>query len=621
MDLFPYAPRKYQTDIVELIRAAASNGDTVVMESGTGTGKTICSLTGMLEYSLNAGKKVVYITRTKSQQKQVISEAARISGIRRLVCIGVQGRSTSTCPFMRTDSELSAGTPEEMSHLCSDLKRRKTDGCPFYTEMDKDEVDRHLRYVTNNNPDPEQFIEYAGSNGRCPYELNKALLPYADIAVVPYAMLLMPNIRQHFLNWLNVTIEDVVVITDEAHNIPDYLREVMTIRFSEYGLRMTDKESSEYNNPEIHNGIAVSDLTDAVRQAMSEAMTEYLGEDDGLVPPFFLEESLMSLLGVSSVSLDRMYRALEDLGEIVVEKKRQMKKLPRSYMRSLGRFLQRWSMVDNDVHVKLITAPPNPSFESYCLDPYDAAEPFRSCHASVHMSGTLEPLDEYAEMLGLNAVCRTFPSPFDPANLLTLYTDDSSTRFEDMAYDPDNLGRLESHVVGTVTSVRRNSAVFFPSYSMMDTFINDGVTERIGKDMYYERRGTEQSELMDSIGKFRKAEDGVLFAVSGGRVSEGIDFPDKDLEMAVLVGIPYPKPNAKLSALVRYCDIRYGRGWDKAIRSPTLRKMRQAIGRIIRSETDRGAAVILDRRAATFAELNAHVCDNIPETISSFFGD
>ena len=51
---------------------------------------------------------------------------------------------------------------------------------------------------------------------------------------------------------------------------------------------------------------------------------------------------------------------------------------------------------------------------------------------------------------------------------------------------------------------------------------------------------------------------------------------------------------------------------------PASRKMRQSIGRLIRSETDRGVAVILDRRVASLG-LDAMLCSDIPSAVSAFF--
>ena len=620
--LFPYEPRGSQLEIVDFVKNEISKGSSVVFESGTGTGKTVCALSGVLETTLDNKRKVVYLTRTKSQQKQVIHECKAISKNRNIVCIAVQGRNESTCPFMKDDPELSTGTPEEMSRLCSELKKKKgMEGCPYYCEMSPEKIKEATDFLRTQHPNSEDMTAYAKKQGLCPYELMKLLLPYADVIVAPYPFIVMPSIRRHFLQWMNVCIEDIVIIVDEAHNIPDYLRETMTAKYTENALLMMEKESSKQGDPDLYNGIRAPDVAKVFMECMKEAAEEFLRGDDGLIPPYFLEEGMMSGLGLSSVSLGKIYRALVDIGETVAEKKRQNRKLPRSYMGSFGRFLQQWTASDDEMYVKLITAPPNASFESYCLDPSPAAEPFRECFASVHMSGTLQPLDNYTQMLDITARCESFPSPFNPSNLLTIYAEDSTTKYDEMLRDPGNMMRLKDHTVRIIRSVQKNSAVFFPSYSMMESFISDGIPELLERNVYYERQDQGQQELMEEIEKFRISENGVLFAVSGGRVSEGIDFPDRDLELSILVGIPYPRPCARIRALERYCDIRHGNGWEYAVRTPTVRKMRQTVGRLIRSGTDRGVAVILDRRTATIAELNARPSSDPATDVMNFFTD
>src|SRR5208282_639424 len=89
--------------------------------------------------------------------------------------------------------------------------------------------------------------------------------------------------------------------------------------------------------------------------------------------------------------------------------------------------------------------------------------------------------------------------------------------------------------------------------------------------------------------------------VAGGRLAEGIDYPDEELEAVVMVGIPYPKPTAKRTALRQFLDATTGRGWEYTVEAPAARAIVQACGRMIRSENDRGLAIILDKRAPTFA--------------------
>ena len=116
-----------------------------------------------------------------------------------------------------------------------------------------------------------------------------------------------------------------------------------------------------------------------------------------------------------------------------------------------------------------------------------------------------------------------------------------------------------------------------------------------------------QPDLMDLVSDFksRGVENGsgaTLFSVMGGRISEGMDFPAKQLEIAVIVGIPYPKPTARQRGLQKYYDIKFGKGWEYAVNAPAARKMLQSIGRLIRDEKDIGVAVILDKRAPRFKQ-------------------
>ena len=92
-----------------------------------------------------------------------------------------------------------------------------------------------------------------------------------------------------------------------------------------------------------------------------------------------------------------------------------------------------------------------------------------------------------------------------------------------------------------------------------------------------------------------------LLGVVGGRLSEGMDFPAEQLEVVVLLGLPFPRPTAYQRAFEHYCQLQFGAGWAYAVEVPTVRKVQQTIGRLIRSPEDSGVGIILDFRIARLA--------------------
>jgi DNA excision repair protein ERCC-2 len=323
-----------------------------------------------------------------------------------------------------------------------------------------------------------------------------------------------------------------------------------------------------------------------------------------------VEEELMYSFKWTSNKLEMAVANIAAHGEVIRENRRRAGRIPRSYLYAVGSFLALWMGVESDAYVKLIKDDGDgPRLEAYCMDPSLASEPLRRCHAGIHMSGTLAPLEEYRDSLGLSGPIsmRSFPPGFPPHNRLILFDGSVSMKYEERLMDADMFSGILAKAEAVCRATSRNTAVFFPSHDMLELSLARDFAGAVGRKVFIEERGLPQQELIETIDLFkeegRRGGDGaVLLSVIGGRVSEGIDFPDRELEVAVLVGIPYPKPTAKQKALQYYYDIKFGKGWDYTVKAPTARRMLQAIGRLIRSEHDRGVAVILDRRAAQFKE-------------------
>jgi Rad3-related DNA helicase len=525
-------------------------------------------------------------------------------------------------------------------------------------------------------------------------------------------------------------VDELIVVVDEAHNLPDYARELSSSVLSLRQLSLALREAREFDLPPLSDGLPIRDLIELLGTSMVEMAREYLMDVDGLVPAGELETRLMSGLGLTSHGIRRLARDLVNDGEVVREKRRKQGRLPRSHLRSLGIFLEFWMDMESERYVQLVlgkrsaerrglllslsdvrmeldsdvddpgrsmdydgrmpgvrlpelagprgcspahhravedafgggflsgglfippmseedrhgrpgvrVAPTKPfdqgsargkdarllalldrweratgaRLEAFCLDPSITAAPLLDSAAALHMSGTLRPLAEYRDTMGLPGSTRLLqlPSPFPPENRQVLYATDVTTRYEVMERVPDMPERLSAHLEVLLNGSMRNTLVLFPSFELLERFAGGGLLAGIRRVKLFDERGMSQRELMALVEEFRATRGAAMFSVAGGRLSEGMDYPDEDLELVVMVGIPYPPPTARQRALSHFYDVRFGKGWEYTVTAPTLRKLLQGVGRLIRRPDDRGIAVILDKRARHFA-------DDIPDLLQSW---
>lgn len=629
-ELFPYVPRKNQKEIIQEITKAVTKRQQFVFESGTGSGKTVCVLAAALDYALENNKKIIYTTRTNAQQQQVIHELRAIkkkTNDKRIYGVGMQGRG-NMCLLARDDPDIQNGNSEELSRFCSHQKKlaasERRKGCRYYRNYlgDKEHVQTIMDHALETLPTAEEFIETCKKKGICPYEINKLIVHDALVVVVPYVYVFDKSIRIKLFDWLAIAEEDVILVIDEAHNLPDYLRELFSAELSTWMLTNGLMEAEQFGDPSLADGrISVSafckelvDVVTVLRDTYVYGMLEdgirkiNHEKNDALIPSHEFEVEILSRLKITSRALKDIITDLRAYGEKIQEYKQKDGKLPRSYLHNLGVFLGFWTTVEMDQYIKLIVdggQGKNPRVEAYCLDPAIGTSVLQEVHCSIHMSGTLEPLDEYRDSLGLPLETRlaVYPSPFPPENRKIFFVRDVTTRYDELMNDKTILPQMWRHVSGICNRFERNTIVFFPSYNTLSMFRNNGCFAEIHRCLYVEEQNMSQSELMDLVTDFKSCGDGnsaALFSVMGGRISEGMDFPAEQLEIAVIVGIPYPKPTARQRGLQEYYDQKFNKGWEYAAQAPAARKMLQAIGRLIRNENDRGVAVILDKRAARF---------------------
>jgi len=655
MNLFPYEPRKNQIAIMHTINRVLKERKDLVFESGTGSGKTICALSSALNFAIENDKKIIYTTRTNAQQRQVIIELREIRNKNKklkekVFVVGMQGRS-NMCILARNNPDLSVGSSEELSRYCSMEKKKAKNnqkkGCLYYHGfLDEKKNKETMKWFKEKLPTAEEFIDYCTKKQICPYELNKQLIRDSKVVVVPYIYVFDLMIRNMLFDSMSCPEEDMILIVDEAHNLPDYIRDLYSAELSMYNLNNCILESEKYGDPSMLDGrFSVKSFCETLVEILRDLRDTYVyciledgirkgsvKQNDAFIPSHEFETEILSRFSITSKSLHDMIGDLIAYGEKIQEYREKEGKLPRSYLHKLGVFLDFWINLEMDQYAKLVVDAKqgkNPRIESYCLDPSIGAKIIRDFHASIHMSGTLEPLEEYRDSMGLSDLTElvSYPSAFPKNNRKVFFVKDVTTKYSEILKDDRIMNRMINYVKDICNFFPHNTMVFFTSFNVMSTFRNNDELSNLERCVYFEEQKMSQTALMDLVSNFKEhANDSndraALFSVMGGRISEGMDFPAEELELALIVGIPYPKPTARQRGLRRYYDLKFNKGWEYTVEAPTARKLLQSIGRLIRDEKDRGAAVILDRRATRFKRYikDLEESKNLVEDIKNFMG-
>jgi len=545
--------------------------------------------------------------------------------------VAFQGRG-SLCPEQNYDKELKRSNWVEKSKMCKSLKMQSKmgeAGCRFYRKILRGSaslVDEWSSDILT----AEEFSEQAEESGICPYELNKLLVKDARVVIVPYVYFFEEFIRNFLLGRMGASIANVLVIVDEAHNLPDWARSAASESLTVETINRAVTESNKYGL-QLADGNHTTSFLNLVEASIESLADNHVpeNEDEALLPSHLVapdsevptfETEMMSLGKMTLFKLKRDCSEVAKIGQLIRQQLLDNGKRPRSYVGSVGDFLCRWLDSIETHSIRLVGNNPQ-RLEVVCLDPRVMTGFLDSTAGVVTMSGTISPLDMFRDLVGLrpDTILERKDSTFPRNNKKIVYFNDLTTSYTELNSQPKMWENIIERLKTIITHFKGNIALFFPSYKLLESAVDE---LNISKPVYREYQGMEQEELMHTVESFKSDRGAVLAGVMGGRLAEGIDYPDTSLEMAIIVGIPYPAPGVRQDALQHYYDISFdGRGWEFAVESPAIRKLLQAAGRVVRSETDKGLIIITDNRSIKFSDYipELEVTDDIVHDIQDFF--
>ncbi|MCK4798690.1 MAG: ATP-dependent DNA helicase, partial [Spirochaetes bacterium] len=230
-----------------------------------------------------------------------------------------------------------------------------------------------------------------------------------------------------------------------------------------------------------------------------------------------------------------------------------------------------------------------------CIPRNITAPIFNSSYASVLTCATLMPFDTIKTILGITRDTHdlVYTLTFPKEKRLTLAVS-VPPLFAKNRDNPHTKIIITKTLNDIIEQSDGNVLVFFPS-----SYEAKQYSERIDCDVpvYLDRVGDSAQEIRDDFFKLgEKGGKAVLISYMWGTLTEGVDFKDGRCRTVVIVGVGYPALNDRTRAVEAAYDTEFGDGWDYAIQIPTIRKVRQALGRVVRSPDDYGARILLDER-------------------------
>ncbi|MBN2604532.1 MAG: PD-(D/E)XK nuclease family protein [Bacilli bacterium] len=525
----------------------------------TGIGKTVASVYSALKTIKNDKEKIFYLT-AKNAGKKIVVDTVELLKKNGLVCKTTVINSKETmCLQDEVDCD--------------------PDICPYakgFFDRLRDAVNDI--FVHDDVYDHKLIKDYGKYHNICPHEFSLELSNYSDIIICDYNYAFDP--RTHLIRYFDDDYYRPKLLIDEAHNMVDRSRNMYSSSIQKSSLIALKKAASKVKPSSKTQISALIKYIDEFVENNNVAKTAFYFQDD-------LDSQLISLVE----------RVVNKIDQVLSENK----KFPTRKQVLDGYFeLIQFSRISDfyNVNYKYLVEMIQDDIviTQSCLDASDYILDVlrRRASGSVFFSATMFPLEYYVSLItkgeGLSV---KIPSPFKQTNLGLFIDDSTSTRYRDRNRSIDNI--IDSIYALAETKIG-NYIIFFPSYA----YLNQVLEEFNGDDyeLLVQRSKMSFSERNDMLEQFNTVGDRskLAFFVMGGSFAEGIDYVGDMLSGVIIVGVAMPQFNKYNELLRNHFDEKFGQGFDYAYTYPGMNKVVQAVGRVIRTETDKGVAVLFDDR-------------------------
>jgi len=608
--------RPQQQRMAKIVGAALEKSKPVVIEAATGVGKSLAYLLPSVTFALEQQRKCIISTHTINLQEQLIHKDIPIVqklAPRPFKAELLKGRANYICP-QRLERAFQ-GTPD----LFTSSEHAELKQIWEWCESTRDGTLSDLSFTPSNRvwsqvcSEAHVCTQRRCGGSRCFYQAARRRIADADVVVLNHTLFftLLSSTEELQPNDANFIFPRDFLIVDEAHTIENVAAKAFGIHIAEGRLRF---ELQRLFNPRTRKGYfpvhgdepgarAVEHALDHLGmffQAVEASCTfNGFGREFRVREPGLVEDTLgASLIAVSERAKVAGDAAKNDNTRLEFH---EIAKRMTEVRVALAAFLDQ----SEDEHVYWVERSGGESKAiSMHSAPVDVAPQmqklfFRGDKACVLTSATLgagevENLGYFRKRVGaMDTAAVRIDSPFDFQTQMKLYV----VKNIPPPGTKEHEAALPKWIEHFLTMSQGRAFVLFTSHTQMTKIADlmEDFCEDRGWQLLVQGRKLARHLLLN---EFKNDTHSVLFGTES--FWTGVDVPGEALSNVIITKLPFAVPDHPLTAArLEHIEENGGNPFVEYSVPEAILKLRQGVGRLIRSKKDKGICAILDNRVLT----------------------